>query len=100
MPLPTWKLTDHIAFDQSRDPEIDLTSALNTARDFASCTHIASHQEFAKAFLREFIGLLLQKAVVLAQKPDRAISRSVRAVIRHVRPSRDGMRTTGGAESE
>ena len=100
MPLAWWDLTDHVAFELSRHPDIDLTSAINTARDFASRTHIASHQKFAKAFLREFIGLLLQKAIVVTYKPDRAISRSVRAVFRHVRPWRDGMRAMGDAESE
>ena len=100
MPLAPWELTDHVAFALSRQLGADLPSALQLAREFAGRTHLASHQKFAKAFLREFIGLLLQKAVVLAQKPDRAICRSVRAVIRHVRLSRDGMRTTGDAESE
>ena len=78
MPFVSWRLAEHVAHQQSRHPGLDLTAALDIAFDYDSRTTNRAHLEFAKAFLREFVGLLLQKAVVVCYKPEsRTIRRSV-----------------------
>jgi hypothetical protein len=78
MPFASWGLVEHIAHQHSRRPGLDLTAALDIAFDYDSRTTNRAHLEFAKAFLREFVGLLLQKAVVVCYKPEsRTIRRSV-----------------------
>ena len=78
MPFASWSIVEHIAHQQSRRPGLDLTAALDIAFDYDSRTTNRAHLEFAKAFLREFVGLLLQKAVVVCYKPEsRTIGRSV-----------------------
>ena len=99
MPVPS--LFDLSLFQLANDPRFDICSAYE---QFLALFDDGQRTDVADKFLDKFLQLQVQRRLVWHSsgliRRFALCQTSVRDVLRHVRPSRDGMRTTGDAESE
>ena len=94
-------LFDLSLFQLANDPDLDICSAYE---QFLALFDDGQRTDVADKFLDKFLALQVQRRLVWHSsgliRRFALCQTSVRAVIRHVRLSRDGMRTTGDTESE